>query len=616
MKIVYKKSTNYTFVYVQESYRKYVDGKSKNTSRNVYKFGRLDILKKEHPNDLEEYMNKILAECESKAKNEKEKINIVLDTNKDIPFKNTFNYNAGCIYVKKLFENLELNNLLDSFKENDKAKYHYSVSEIALHLVCSTIINPGSKLHSFKIKDNFLLPHSFKKDDVYRCLDILAKHSDEINSFTYKKLKKYVNIESNIYYYDCTNFYFTNEVDDDFRRSKKSKEGIYAPLVQMGILIDEHGFIIGMIVFPGNQNEQPSLKKLEEKLMKHIDLNHVVVCTDAGLGSNNNRYFNTLASRSFICTHSLKSSKEYIQNYALDDKDWETIEEKKSSVLALLQKYNEEKNDDIKKSLLDVTLYKSRLINDDIEITKEYEDENGEIKAKKESIKQFEQKLIITFSLKYYFYQLGKLEMEVAKAKAVINNRKEYKDYPDKSFRRFINNIKINKSGEINEDCKLELDEDLIEKEKKWFGYYCVATNLLEDDIHEIIKINHERWQIEYAFRTMKTCFECRPIYLWLKEHIIGHFVIVCLALNLLKIIQYKLKKQYKKEGLNIEELTLENIIETLKNINITKLNVKQDIYIPSVERTILTDALAKEFGISFTKQVIKGDRIAKLIAM
>ena len=159
------------------------------------------------------------------------------------------------------------------------------------------------------------------------------------NIYTYKKLKKYVNIDSHIYYYDCTNFYFTSEVDDDFRRSKKSKEGIYAPLVQMGILIDEYGFIIGMIAFPGNKNEQPSLKQIEEKLVKHIDLKKVVICTDAGLGSNDNRYFNTLEERSFICTHSLKGSKDYIKEFALKDENWKTIDDKDMKIADLIASY-------------------------------------------------------------------------------------------------------------------------------------------------------------------------------------------------------------------------------------------------------------------------------------
>ena len=625
MRIVYKKSTNYTFAYVQESFRKYVNGKSVNTSHNVYKFGRLDLLKEAHPNDLDEYMNGILKECEEKAKLEKEKVKFELDPNKDIPLDDEAAFNVGCIYIKELFTKLKLDEHLDSYKENDKAKYHYSVSEIALHLICASIICPGSKIHSYRIKENLLLPHSFKKDDIYRCLDVLAKHCDEINSYTYKKLKKYVNIDSHIYYYDCTNFYFTSEVDDDFRRSKKSKEGIYAPLVQMGILIDEYGFIIGMIAFPGNKNEQPSLKQIEEKLVKHIDLKKVVICTDAGLGSNDNRYFNTLEERSFICTHSLKGSKDYIKEFALKDENWKTIDDKDMKIADLIASYYSEKDEKKKETICNTVLYKSRLINDDISINKEYEDENGEIIAKKETIKEFEQKLIMTFSLKYYFYQLKKLEKEIAKAKAVIDNRKEYKDYPDKSFKRFINNIKLTKNGEIAEECKLELDTALIDEEKKWFGYYCIATNLLEDNIHELIETNHDRWQIEYAFRTMKTCFDCRPIYLWTKDHIIGHLILVCLALNLLKILKYKLTKSYEKHNASclkdedkysLDDLTLENIIITLRRLNVTKLYINQDAYVPSFKRTILTDMIAKEYEISFSKQVIKGDRIKKLISM
>ena len=148
--------------------------------------------------------------------------------------------------------------------------------------------------------------------DVYRSLDVLCEHADEINAYTYKHIKKYLNYESKIYYYDCTDFYFTSLNEDELRKSKKSKEGIYAPLVQMGILIDEKGMLIGMVIFPGSANEQPSLKTLEINIKDQFNIDNVVICTDAGLGSNENRLLNSINGRSFICTHSLKKSKPYI----------------------------------------------------------------------------------------------------------------------------------------------------------------------------------------------------------------------------------------------------------------------------------------------------------------
>ena len=151
--------------------------------------------------------------------------------------------------------------------------------------------------------------------------------------------------------------------------------------------------------------------------------------------------------------------QKYIKDYALSDSNWETIDNTKMKISELFKAYYEAGDEETKELLLNTTLYKSRLINDDIDVDEPYEDENGEIKTKKKTIKDFEQKIIITFSIKYYFYQLNKLSIEVAKAKNVINNRKEYKDYPDKSFKRFINNIKIIKDGQIADNCKLEFDE-------------------------------------------------------------------------------------------------------------------------------------------------------------
>ena len=240
-------------------------------------------------------------------------------------------------------------------------------------------------------------------------------------------------------------------------------------------------------------------------------------------------------------------------------------------------------------------MYKSRIVNDDISA-----DVDGDGSKEKT---HFEQRLIVTFSLKYYLFQLGNFNEDLAKARMAVTGEIDVKEAPDKSFKRLLKKNKYKKSdGEVVKDKDIDieyrLDEAAIQEETKWFGYYATATSLLDDDVKDIIAINKERWQIEYCFRNMKTMFKARAVYLSTPEHIKGHFEIVYLALNLFKIIQMKIYRHYghgnklvgrlTKNDVHKEEITPFKIIETLRNMNITKLECenRDDVYVPSFKRT------------------------------
>ena len=618
--------------YIYESYR---DGKGKNATvrkRKVYEFGDIDELAKEHP-DVKAYMDEVKARLES----EKEVINVRLDTSKLIAMDKEHSFNVGCLYIKKLFSILKLDDYLDSFKGKDSRKYQYSLSDIVLNLICMQTLDPGSKKHAYERLERLIIKNDFELHDLYRSLDVLSEHADEINAYTYKRIKKYLDYESRIYYYDCSDFYYTSLTEDELRKSKKSKEGIYAPLVQMGILIDEKGMLIGMVIFPGNANEQPSLKTLEINIKDKFNIDNVVICTDAGLGSNENRLYNSINGRAFICTHSLKRSKRYIKDYAFRERDvdgagndrgsaWRTLNGKAGEafdVASLIKAYENCDDGKERERLENIVLYKSRIVNDGISA-----DVDGDGDKEKT---HFEQRLIITFSLKYYLFQLDSFNEDLAKARMAIAGEIDAKEAPDKSFKRLLRKSKYRKSdGEVIKDkdigIEYRLNEDAIEEETKWFGYYATATSLLDDDVKDIIAINKERWQIEYCFRSMKTVFKARAVYLSTPEHIKGHFEIVYLTLNLFKVMQMKIYRYYgygsksvgrlTKDDVRKGEITPYKIIETLRNMSITKLECenRDDVYVPSFKRTSLSDALGDIFDMSFAQRAILGKRLEKLI--
>ena len=323
MYIEQKKSGKKTQIYICKK-KRVINKKGKSVPKSfiVKKLGFKEDLLKSYPGDeLDKYLKDQvkLAESEEDVSLSYIKINDSLDLNLDE--QTCFNF--GYIYPQILLNNLKLKEFLDTIAA--QAKITYDFSSIVIDLIISQIIDPRSKRGFYNSPKLYGKEKDYDLQHVYRSLDILAANTDIINAYTYKELKKYKNLNSKIYYYDCTNFYFDTDNCDDFRRMSKSKEGIYAPLVQLGALIDDKGFLVGMLVFNGSKNEQDTLKTVEQKLQKQFSIKNIIICTDAGLNSADNRYFNSQENRKFICTQPLSKLKQHLKNRVKSNSNWKLL---------------------------------------------------------------------------------------------------------------------------------------------------------------------------------------------------------------------------------------------------------------------------------------------------
>ena len=532
-----------------------------------------DLLKKSNGEDILDWIKKYIKDLNEKEKEHKNDILIKKSPSKIISKDEQFCFNVGYVFLQNIYHSLRLNNICSEI--SDKYKFNYDLDNILSRLVYSRIIYPSSKLATFELSKKYIEQPNFKLHDIYRALEVIAKETDFIQSELYKNSLRVSKRNTKILYYDCTNYFFEIEQESGLRQYGPSKEHRPNPITQMGLFMDGDGIPLAFSITAGNTNEQITLTPLEEKILEDFKLSKFIVCTDAGLASNANRKFNDKDDRAFITTQSIKKLKKHLMDWALDPNGWHLSGDKKEYNIKEIE--NDEKSLELYK---DRTFFKARWIK-----------ENG-----------LEQKLIVTYSLKYRNYQRQIRNSQIERAKIAISNKTFKLDKCNQNdFKRFIKKTNITQDGEIAEKKVLSLNTDTIKKEERFDGFYGVCTNL-DDEPEEIIKVNQRRWEIEESFRIMKSEFKARPVYLSRDDRITAHFTTCFLSLVILRFLEKMLDEKY----------TSSQIIDCLRNMNLCKANELG--YLPVYLRTDLTDNLHEKFGFRTDNEITTIVSIKKIL--
>lgn len=373
-------------------------------------------------------------------------------------------------------------------------------------------------------------------------------------------------------------------IRNGLRKYGKNKENRPLPIVEMGLFIDGNGYPLAFNINSGNTNEQTTLRPLEKQIMKDFELSKFLVCTDAGLGSFDNRNFNTKGERLYIVTQSLKQlPQEYIAD-ALSNTGWHLLGSSNSINLNKINKYDSNNKNIYYKEVLIKRTKKDRE-------TKE--------------TTTLEERMIVTFSPKYAAYQKNIRDSQIARAKEIIAKHPEqYSKLPQNNAKRFIQKENITSDGECAEKSKLYFKENLEKYEAQFDGFYALCVpEKMEGSVENILQISKGRWEIEESFRIMKSEFKARPVYLHLEDRIKSHFIICYLALLVYRILEKeKLKDKY----------TTENIITTLRQMTTNKiegLGYKQ-LY----QKTDITTDLNKNYDFNLDQKFIGMKNMKKIL--
>ena len=559
MRVTTSKSKNSESFYISKGY---INNKGVSTSVIVRKLGTLKDLLPEHGPTRDDVMKWAREEArletiKYKKEQQTKSVQITFHADQKLDYNQQVFYRGGYLFPQAFYYRLHLDKICRKLR--DKHKFKYDINAILSDLIYARILEPVSKRSSFKVASEFLEKPSYQLHDIYRALDVLGNECDFIQAEVYKNSHLLGKRNDKILYYDCTNYFFEIEQEDGDKKYGKCKEHRPNPIIQMGMFMDGDGIPLAFSLFPGNANEQTSLKPLEEKVLRDFGCTKFIYCSDAGLGSEAIKRINHAGERAFIVTQSIKKLNKEDKNWALDKTGFKRV------------------SDD-----------------SPVDLSKIPEDDTGlYYKDEPYTPHSLHQRLIITYSPKYAKYQKAIRDAQVERAEKMLKSgkiKKERRNPNDPA--RFIGKTAVTEYGEI---AKIEnyLDTDKIENEALYDGLYAVTTDLLDDDVKDILKVSEGRWEIEECFRIMKTDFEARPVYLQDEIRIKAHFLICFLSLVIYRYLEKSLGNIY----------TCETILDKLKTMNFA--DVQEQGFMPLYTRDKLTDTLHSVCGFETDFQFI-----------
>lgn len=614
MKLNYDRKSKDPTYFVQKGYR---NGK-KTTTKNIARIGKHSELLKITDDPLA-YAKEQVALYNDEEKSSRITMEVKIDfeekikINKDLVSSST-NLNIGYLYLQRLYHELEIGSFFQQISASSKITFEPNT--VNRFLTFARVLYPDSKLGTHQHLNHYYEKPSFSYNHIMRTMDLLAEHYDDYLAHLFNKSQNTVKRNTSVCYYDCSNYYFEIESPDEdyvdevtgetikgFRKYGISKQHQPAPLVEMGLFMDSDGIPLAMCLTSGSDNEQTTAIPLEKKLTAMLKGKKLVYCADAGLGSLNIRNFNSMGGRAFIVTQSIKKLSGTLKTAVFNDADYKLLSCDNAVSIADLKSFD--KNAPDNNGLYNDKAYK--IINADKAMDLGFYEEktlkNGRTrKVKSKAVIQ--QKIIITFSRKMMEYQRFIRNSQIERAKTLLKNLdpETYKKGPN-DVPRFIKRNSSTKSGEKATDRYI-LNQDVIDEEEKYDGYYAAATNL-DDSAKDIIEVSSKRYKIEDCFRVMKSNFGARPVFHQTREHITAHFMICYTALLIYRLLE-------KKLDMNKTHFTVENIIETLQNMEVA--NLEDVCYMSTYTCSQVCTALNAVFNLGLDKKYYQPKELNKKI--
>lgn len=558
------KATGRTHLSIAHGYR---DKNGKPTSKTIMKIGYLDEFVDKYPDPIAHF-TKLAAEMD-KERLANKTVNIALEKDGQLERGTANRKNYGHVVFSKIYHELELDRFFKNARRHENFKFN--TDAIMRLLVYTRLLYPGSKRAAVLNKDMFFDNFDFSLDDVYDALTHFDKICGELQQHLHEKVTAQYNRETDLVYYDVSNYYFEIDKQDDFRKRGAEKNNRKDPIVQLGLLLDKVGLPISYKLFPGNTHDSQTLMPVLSDIKKNFGVNRIISVADKGLNSGDNIAYATVLGDGYIYSKSVRGASADFKRWVLDEKGYRTPT-KDFKIKSMV----------VPDALINVTTR-----------------QNGKKKYKKEH--RIEQKWIVFYSEKYAQRAKHKREEAIAKATKMIENPAKYRRTFDYGAAGYIENFKVNKeTGEImNLNDTLVLDNKKIAEEKLFDGYYAIVTSELDDSDEHIVDMYRGLWRIEDSFKVTKSVLGTRPIYLQTEEHINAHFLTCFISLLIARIVELRLGGKY----------TIANITDSLRKVACS--NIDQNHWLFDYADDI-TDSINAVFATDFGKRILTLKEIKK----
>jgi len=489
-------------------------------TKTIKSIGYLDTLEKEYSDPISHFKQVI------KEMNEKEKYNnlpaiISIDKSTLLDSAAGRRKNFGYAVLSKVYHELDMKVFFTNHSRDLKTEFN--VNNIMKTEIFSRILFPGSKKKTYENRDIFFENTDYDLVDVYRCLSHVSGLSSSIQKHLHLKTKERYGRNTELVYYDVTNYYFEIDEQDEIRKKGVGKEHRPNPIIQMGLFMDTAGIPISYRLFPGNTNDCETMFPYLTQIKRDFDdIGRIIVVADKGLNTSPNIISNTLNGDGYVFSQKVRGSNEELQKYVLDESGYVWL------------------NDDYK--------IKSRPFPRVVYVK--------DVQGKQKQVR-LDEKQVIFYSKAYDKKAKADREASITKAYDLINNPSKYKQATSYGAAKYVKNIEYDpKTGEILTSKKQPIfDEAKLKEEEKWDGYYAIVTSELDKTDSEIIGIYRGLWKIEESFKVTKSEFETRPIYLSRKDRIEAHFLICFIALVIVRILEKLLNYKFSASHL-IESLS------------------------------------------------------------
>ena len=562
-----KKTNNKKGTYLQ-IYESYYDPERKGGAHRSYKpIGYVHQLQAEGIDDpiafYKDEVQKLNQELKKKKQDEKAR-----QISEESPEKL-----LGYFPLKNLCDSLRCKNYIDLMQT--ATGFRFNIFDMMSALVYARVVHPCSKLKTYiEVIPKLFEKYDFSLDQLYSGLGYIGSEYEKIiEIFNHQVALKYP-FDTSHSYFDCTNFYFEIDREDDFRLKGPSKENKKEPIVGMGLLLDANQIPIGMKMYPGNESEKPVIRDIIDDLKQR---NHIsgrtIQVADKGLNCFENILHALKTGDGYIFSKSVKMLPETEKIWVLLENDYVDVKNKKGEVL-----------------------YRIKDCVDDFNYN--YTDKDGHRKALK-----LTEKRVVTFNPKLAEKQKLEINRQVEKAKKLRACEAKKSEYGDSS--KYVTFISTDKKGEkTTGKVKVEINEKAIENAKKLAGYNMIVTSEIQMTASEIYAAYHNLWRIEESFRIMKSQLDARPVFMQKQETITGHFLICYLSVLLTRLFQIHVLK---------DEYGTEEIFDFIRDFRVVKISDRK--YINLTRSSSFIKDLTAQTDLPLTSYFLGNEDINKMLS-